>query len=148
MAKIYVIIYNITYNKNTGGSFMSYKNIFIDCCKQMSIDFDKVFGAIYSANITNGRVRCKSLYLNRKEDQLFVIGFSRKNNLYYVWRLKNRNITSIFSGKIQDTSSPNEQGLMFIDKNLEHSGHGKETVLVFDENHIMEFLVFVSEEIK
>jgi hypothetical protein len=126
---------------------MNYKNLFIEYCEQSNIDYLKVFKNVYSIYISNGRVNCRCSYLNRKEDQLFVIGFSTTTNLYYAWRLSDQKKISTFSAKIEDTSEPNEHGIMFIDKSREYIGWGKEIVYVFNENHIADFLAFIEDDL-
>ena len=115
--------------------------VFKKHCEDMNIDFKKVFSYVYSANLTDGRIKCSSSHLNRNEEQEYLFGYSKERQLYFVWTLcdnKARNL-NYFTANIDDLVSDNNT-ISYIDKNREFSGWGEERVWVFTKAQIDIFL--------
>lgn len=126
---------------------MDYANEFILHCDHANIDFKKIFSNVYSVNLNNNRIKCKSSHLTRNEEQLYVIGYSKKLQLYFAWTLcdnKARNL-DYFSANINDIVA-DKNGISYIEKNREFSGWGKEKVFVFNDNQIENFLKMVKDK--
>ena len=125
---------------------MDYAKAFILHCDHANIDFERIFSYVYSANLINNSIKCKSSHLARNEEQLFIIAYSKKLQLFFAWALcdnKARNL-DYFSANINDIVS-DKNGISYIEKNREFSGWGKEKVFVFNDNQIENFLNMIKE---
>ena len=122
---------------------------FIEVCDKLNIDFDKTFYQIYNASVCEGRVKCKSEYLERKAEQMFVVGFCKKQNLYFAWSLNDIKAKNMkyFSANISDIKPYLSDQIFFIEKNREFSGHGKENVFVFSPKNTENFLLFIKDKL-
>lgn len=127
---------------------MEYTKEFVSHCDHANIDFKRIFSYVYSANLINNRIKCKSSHFARKEEQLFIIAYSKKLQLYFAWTLcdnKARNL-DYFSANINDIVA-DKNGISYIEKNREFSGWGKEKVFVFKDDQIDIFLKIAKEKI-
>lgn len=125
---------------------MDYAKNFISHCDDENIEFNKIFSYVYSANLSNNRIKCKSSHFARSEEQLFIIAYSKKLILYFAWALcdnKAKN-TDVFSANINNITL-DKNGISYIEKNREHLGWGKEKVFVFNDNQIDNFLNMIKE---
>ena len=125
---------------------MDYAKNFILHCNNANIDFERVFSFVYSANLKNNRIKCRSSHLARKEEQLFIIGYSKELQLYFVWALHDKKARNLnyFSANINDIFT-SKNGINYIEKNREFSGWGKEKVYVFNKEQIDIFLKIIKE---
>ena len=123
---------------------------FTECCQKANINIEQTF-AFASRETTQGRrIRCKSPYRKRNENQLFVIYYDEMLKLYFAWSLKvvTAPKKTCFSANIDKMSAVNEYGIMTILKRIAYPGNPKEIVRVFDDNHIINFLQSMQIEIK
>ena len=125
------------------------KETFIEICNGLNVDFDENFYDIYNVSVCEGRAKCQSNPFERKAGQMFVVGFCKKENLYFVWSLNDIKVKNMkyFSANISDIKPYLSDQIFFIEKNREFSGHGKENVFVFSPKNTENFLLFIKDKL-
>lgn len=99
---------------------MEEKQRIISLCNDLKINYDDTFATANSVTIDNNRLKCKSIYLKRKESQLYVICYAKQLESYFAWslRTKKANTKTYFSVNIPTNIIPEQDGITRIEKIL------------------------------